>query len=126
MTSYQDRKKTGSASEELAGEYLKSKGYSILHRNLKLKLGEIDIVAKEGETLCFIEVRSKTTDHSGTPFESVSFQKQRQLSRLALAYLQDKYHSLDVKCRFDVVSVVIKDDGTYEIELIQNAFDFCR
>ena len=86
-----ERKKLGTHGEDLAVEFLKRRGYRILHRNFKLKFGEIDIVAQEGDTVCFIEVKTKTTDQMGTPFEAITSFKQRKLSKLALAYLKNQY-----------------------------------
>ena len=118
-----ERKKLGSHGEDLAVEFLKRRGYRILHRNFKLKFGEIDIVAQEGDTVCFIEVRTKTTDQMGTPFESITPFKQRKLSKLALAYLKNQYKSVEVRARFDVVAVVSQDGKEEKIEIVQNAFD---
>lgn len=120
-----ERKELGFHGEDLAVEFLKRRGYRILHRNFKLKFGEIDIVAQEGDTVCFIEVRTKTTDSAGTPFESITPFKQRKLSKLALAYLKNQYKSVDVRARFDVVAVVSEDGKEETVEIIQNAFDLC-
>ncbi len=120
-----ERKKLGSHGEDLAVEFLKRRGYRILHRNFKLKFGEIDIVAQEGDTVCFIEVRTKTTDCVGTPFESITLFKQRKLSKLALAYLKNQYKSVEVRARFDVVAVVSEVGKEETVEIIQNAFDLC-
>lgn len=119
----QERKRLGFHGEDLAVKFLKRHGYRILHRNFKLKFGEIDIIAQEGDTVCFIEVRTKTTDERGTPFESITPFKQRKLSKLALAYLKGQYKSVDVRARFDVMAVVSKDGKEEKVEIIQNAFE---
>ena len=118
-----ERKKLGSHGEDLAVEFLKRQGYRILQRNFKLKFGEIDIVAQEGDTVCFIEVRTKTGDELGTPFESITPFKQRKLSRLALAYLKNQYKSVEVRARFDVVAVFSEDGKEEKVEIIKNAFE---
>ena len=118
-----ERKNLGSHGEDLAVEFLKRQGYRILHRNFKLKFGEIDIVAQEGDTVCFVEVRTKTGDDMGTPFESVTPAKQRKLSKLALAYLKNQYKSIEVRARFDVVAVVSQDGREEKVEVIKNAFE---
>ena len=119
----QERKRLGSHGEDLAVEFLKRQGYQILQRNFKLKFGEIDIIAQEGDTICFIEVRTKTGNEMGTPFESITPSKQRKLSKLALAYLKNQYKSVEVRARFDVVAVVAENGKEEKIEIIKNAFE---
>ena len=119
----QERKNLGSHGENLAAEFLKRRGYRILQRNFRLKFGEIDIVAQEGDTICFVEVRTKTTEEMGTPFESITSFKQRKLSKLALAYLKNQYKSVEVRARFDVVAVVAQEGKEEKVELIKNAFE---
>ncbi len=116
------KKQIGQHGEDLAVVYLKQQGYRILERNFKTKYGEIDIIAQEGSTLCFVEVKTRSSEDYGTPFESISKPKQYKLSRVALGYL--KYKKLfDVEARFDVISV-LKEKGTdYKIEIIKDAFD---
>ena len=119
----QERKQLGAHGEDLAVEFLKRQGYRILQRNFKLKFGEIDIVAQESDTVCFVEVRTKTGNEMGTPFESVTPAKQRKLSKLALAYLKNQYKSIEVRARFDVVAVVSQDGREEKVEVIKNAFE---
>ena len=115
----------GQQGEALAVDFLIKKGYKILEKNYRMKFGEIDIVAKDGETVCFVEVKTRTDGDRGTPWESVTFAKQRNLSRLALAYLKHRYKSIDVCARFDVIAVSFEEDPKGEVELLKNAFDFC-
>ena len=119
----QARKERGSRAEDLAVEFLRRQGYKILERNFKLKLGEIDIVAEDQDTLCFVEVRAKAKGGMVSPLESITPTKQRKLSRLALMYLQNRYQSLDVRSRFDVVAVVFDEQGKEMIEILKNAFE---
>jgi putative endonuclease len=112
----------GPRGEALAAEYLKKAGYRILSCNVRSVLGEIDIVARDGATICFIEVKTRTSDAFGCPGEAVSISKQRKLVRLARVFLQD--HNLyGLPSRFDVVSVLIPPGGPVLIELIPNAFE---
>ena len=116
----------GRRGEDLAAQHLKKKGYIILERNYKLRSGEIDIVAKENNTISFIEVRTRSSLEFGSPFDSVTTSKQRQIIRTALHYI--KVNDLfDYEVRFDVVSV-LKNPGanTARIELIKNAFSVDR
>ncbi len=116
-----DRIELGKSGEESAADFLKTKGYRILFSNYKNKLGEIDIIAKDKDAICFIEVKTRLTDRFGLPQEAVSYIKQRQISKAALAFLKDK-KLLDKKARFDVVSVIYAG-GEPRIDLIQNAFE---
>ena len=112
----------GSRSEDQAAAYLQARGYLIRARNARYKVGEIDIVAEDGETLVFIEVRARTDPDQVHPAATVTPRKQRQIVRAAMAYCQD-HRIRDQMIRFDVVAVLGLDG---EIELIQDAFDAGR
>ena len=116
-----EKKELGKKGEELAIGFLKKKGYRILERNYVCKLGEIDIIAKERDTLAFIEVKTRTSTLFGLPELSVTPFKQMQISKAALCFLKEK-HLEEVKARFDVVSILLRPGGE-EIELIRDAFD---
>jgi putative endonuclease len=113
----------GAAAEKAAARFLKSQGYSILARNVSTRLGEIDIIAAEGETLCFVEVKSRSDRDFAPPHESVSPGKQRRIRAAATTYLATK-RLQNRLCRFDVVSMVPATDqpSRWEIELIRDAF----
>ncbi len=116
-----DRKELGRKGEEAALRFLKKNGYRILEKNYVCKLGEIDIIAKERDTLSFIEVKTRTSTLFGPPELSVTSSKQIQLSKAALCFLKEKKLE-DAKARFDVVSILIEPRGE-KIELIRDAFD---
>ena len=116
-----DKKELGKQGEELAIRFLKKSGYRILEKNYVCKLGEIDIIAKEKDTLAFIEVKTRTSTLFGPPELSVTPFKQMQLSKAALYFLKEKRLD-DVKARFDVVSILLDHQGE-KIELIRDAFD---
>ena len=116
-----EKKELGKKGEELAIGFLKKNGYRILERNYVCKLGEIDIIAKEKDTLTFIEVKTRTSALFGPPQLAVTPSKQMQLSKAALYFLKEKRLG-DVKARFDVVAIVLGLRGE-EIELIRDAFD---
>lgn len=111
----------GKSGEEVAVRLLKDNGYKILVRNYKTKLGEIDIVARDRDTICFVEVKTRHSDMFGLPQEAISKFKQRQMAKLALAFLKEK-NLLDKKARFDVVSIMYSNDKP-SLELIKNAFE---
>jgi len=112
---------TGREGEEIAVEYLIGKGYRILVRNYRTVLGEIDIIAREGNTLVFIEVKARSGEQFGAPQDAVDPKKQVKVSRVALAYLKHK-KVVSCACRFDVVAV-LKSTGKVKVTLIQNAFE---
>jgi putative endonuclease len=114
-------KELGRRGEALAVQYLKKNGYQLIQRNYICKMGEMDIIAKEKDTLVFVEVKARTSTAFGPPQLAVNPAKQRQLSKVALNFLKEKRLG-DVKARFDVVAILLGRKGE-EIELIKDAFD---
>ncbi len=115
------RKRTGDLGEKLARQYLARNGYEILEQNYRCSIGEIDIVARDGNSLTFVEVRTKRSKQFGTPEESVTPAKQAKLIELAQTYLQ-KHEITSEDWRIDVVAVELKKDKQVSrIELIKNA-----
>lgn len=114
----------GSIGEELAANHIKKKGYSVLDRNYRTKLGEIDIVARKQNIVVFIEVKTRTSDIFGRPSEAVNYKKQKTIKRLSQQYILHK--KLDRNClnyRFDIIEVEIKlTEKKYRINHIENAF----
>ncbi len=111
----------GKQGESLAAEFLRKNGYRIVENNFRNRYGEIDIIAIEGKTLVFIEVKTKTNSKFGNPVMAVDLRKQRQLSKTAMMYLTQKRLN-DCPARFDVVGISMIENKT-EIELIRNAFE---
>jgi len=112
---------TGRRGEEIAAAWLAERGYHILELNFRCPLGEMDIVARQGDVLVFVEVRTRRTDRFGRPLESVGSTKQRKLSQIALYYLQ-RYGLEGMNARFDVVGIRLSREGCH-IELVRDAFD---
>lgn len=110
----------GKSGEETAVAYLKKKGYRILQRNFKNSLGEIDIIAKDKKTFCFIEVKTRSNLDKGLPQEAINAHKQHKLSQVALSFLKTR-KLLNSPARFDIVSVLKSPEGE-KVDLIQNAF----
>lgn len=111
----------GGRGEDIAAGYLNDHGCRLLARNFRVKSGEIDLVVMDRGCLCFVEVKARRS--YGTPQEAVSRIKQRKLTRLAQIYMKENYKSVDVRCRFDVVAVEEREDGSLRLEWFQNAFD---
>lgn len=116
----------GQKGEELAAEYLRGAGYRIIERNYRNCYGEIDIIAhhvtQQAKTLVFVEVKTRKNDLFSHPSEAVTRKKQLQISKVALEYLA-KNKLAEVAARFDVVAILLPDNGPPLIELIPNAFD---
>ena len=119
----QERLSLGKKGEDLAIGHLKALKYKILERNFKCPLGEIDIIARDKSTLVFVEVKTRATRDFGGPAAAVDWRKQRQLSKVALTYLNKKKLS-NVPARFDVVAVELIPPFP-RIEVIRNAFELC-
>lgn len=112
----------GKIGEKIAQEYLISKGYQLLALNFRFhKLGEIDIIAREKEVLCIVEVKTRRSLLFGAPSEAVHYKKQERMRKLAYVFL--KQHRLeDANIRFDIIEILFKNSDHYEINHIQNAF----
>ncbi len=113
--------RTGKKGEDIAVAYLKSRGYQIIERNYRCPLGEIDVVARDRDTIVFVEVKSRKSQEFGDPQLAVVKGKQKKISRISLMYLKEK-HLYPCDARFDVVAIKMLPDGN-TIDLIQNAFE---
>ena len=112
----------GTRGEKLACQFLKRSGYKILYRNFRGRTGgEIDVVCRAGDTLVFVEVKTRTGEDFGRPIEAIDRDKRKRLSRGGLAWLR-LLNDPDILFRFDVVEVIIPEGAEPRIELIQNAF----
>ena len=117
------RKLLGRTGEDLAAKHLAGRGYAILERNYRAPYGEIDLIALDGGTVVFVEVKTRTTDAYGAPELAVDLRKQERMVKAALGYLKHKkLHQMP--CRFDVVA--ISGAGSEKVEIIQNAFEMDR
>lgn len=113
----------GRRGEAAAAKHLKRLGYKILARGDRTALGEIDIVAVDGRTLVFVEVKTRSSHDAGRPAEAVDENKQRRLTRLALGYLK-RHGLLGCPARFDIVEVTWPAQGRRpKIEHIVGAFE---
>jgi putative endonuclease len=116
----------GARGEKLASQFLRSHGYKILYRNFRDRTGgEIDIVCRDGDTLVFVEVKTRGGEEFGRPVEAVDRQKQMRVSKGGLAWLR-LLDNPDLVFRFDVVEVLLPIEGDPQLELIQDAFELSR
>ena len=116
----------GATGETLACRELRRRGYKILYRNFRGRTGgELDIVCRDGDTLVFVEVKTRASEDFGRPFEAVRRDQQRRISRGALAWLR-MLDNPDILFRFDVVEVLLRDDAKPRIEVIRNAYQLAE
>jgi putative endonuclease len=112
----------GLRGEEIACAYLEKKKYAIVTRRFRMFHGEIDIVARDGTTLVFVEVKARADESFGRPEDSVTPGKQRQIRKIARGYLVENPLG-NAACRFDVISILFGDDGSgYRLEHFVDAF----
>ena len=111
----------GKTGEDLACAELERRGYAILARRYRRRGGEIDIIARDGQTMVFVEVKAREGRAFGEACEAVTANKRRTITRLALDYLM-RHRLAECPCRFDVVSIHF-ESGTPVIDVYQNAFD---
>ncbi len=119
MTRHKQR--FGRFGEDLAVRHLRRKGYKIIQRNFRTRLGEIDIIARHKGVVVFIEVKTRKSMRYGDPKFAVTKDKQRKISMVALEYLK-QHGGLQTRARFDVVTVQPPEDAP-KIEVIANAFE---
>ena len=115
------RRSLGVRGEEVAARHLTAKGLQILERGFRARCGEIDLIAREGEELVFVEVKTRSSAGCGDPLEAVTEVKRRRILRAASLYLQST-GSWDHPCRFDLVAVRIGPGGAEEVEHVRSAF----
>lgn len=115
------RQKFGEKGEAIAVRHLQKKGYRIIETNYRNKLGEIDIIAQDKDTIVFAEVKTRRSVQFGNPKQAVTVQKQKKISMVALYYLKSTGQS-GARARFDVVGVISNRDEP-RVEIIKNAFE---
>jgi putative endonuclease len=116
------KKSLGDRGEDAAAKFLKRQGFHILARGLDSPLGELDIVAADGRTVVFVEVKTRRSDDAGRPSEAIDQRKEQRMTQAALAYLKSN-RLLNYSARFDVVAITWPDDASKPtIEHFKNAF----
>ncbi|WP_183355694.1 YraN family protein [Geomonas silvestris] len=112
----------GERGESMAATYLQGQGFTIVERNFRCVCGELDIIAREGRTIVFVEVKCRNNVNYGPPQLAVTPFKQRQISKAALVWLSKK-KLYDAEARFDVVAIVARKGEVPVIEHIRDAFE---
>jgi len=116
------RKLFGDRGERLAARFLRRRGYRIVARQSRNRIGEIDIIAEDGDWIVFVEVKTRSHGDKGHPAEAVTAAKQRQLTRAALAWLKTR-GLLGRRIRFDIVAITWRSGVEPQIEHLQHAFE---
>ena len=116
------RQERGRAAEQMAVAYLRREGYEIQATNVRFKVGELDVVAREGETLCFLEVRSRTSEQFGSALESITPMKRRRFIRAVRWYLARRRRPWLGPMRFDVVAIQHRQGAPPSLTLLRDAF----
>jgi putative endonuclease len=115
------RQALGKTGEDLACRELERRGYAIVARRYRQRRGELDIIARDGATLVFVEVKAREDLRFGGGSDAITALKQRRMMQLAVEYMA-RHHVTDCPCRFDVVSIHF-EAGQAVLEVFQNAFD---
>ncbi|MGB6450395.1 MAG: YraN family protein [Steroidobacteraceae bacterium] len=118
-----DRRKIGAAAEDLAADYLVAQGMQLLFRNYRRRLGELDLVARQGEVLLIVEVRTRSSDAYGGAAASVDGLKRRRIVRAAQQLLQQHRELSKLRARFDVIVVSDLSTAKPRVDWIRGAFD---
>ena len=118
-----NKRESGSNYEQLACDYLKEHGAKIIRKNFRCKLGEIDIIARDGRYLCFIEVKYRTDLRFGGPEAAVNYDKQKKISKVSANYLK-MTGMWEVPVRYDVLAIH-GENRALTVNWIKNAFDYC-
>lgn len=117
----EERLKLGKMGEDIALKEIKRLGYKLITRNYRCSLGEIDIIARDGDCLVFLEIKTRKGRSTGYAKEAVDRRKRGQISKAALTYMKAN-GCYDERARFDVIAISI-NDGREEIEIVKNAFE---
>lgn len=116
-----DSKELGRRGEKAAARFLEQRGYEIVERNWVCFAGEADIIARDGDTLCFVEVKTRSQLEKGFPSEAVDARKRDKYERIAACYLKD-YEICDIRVRFDVISILVLSEDRAFLRFHINAF----
>jgi putative endonuclease len=121
MKTFSDKKSLGNWGEQVATKYLADQGYRLVVSNYRCRYGEVDLICKEGDAWCFVEVKTRRSSSFGSGLDGVTSVKQKRMIHSALHYLNEA-SLFEVEARFDVVSIDFIFGDDYRITLIKNAF----
>ena len=119
-----NKRDLGTFYENIAAEYIKNHGGRIIKRNFRVRQGEIDIIAKDGDYLCFVEVKYRSKDDYGNPLDAVGYAKQRTICKVSEMYINMTGADFDAPIRYDVIAVHTSDDGMYSVSWLKDAYEY--
>ena len=117
-----NKREMGTGGEAIAADFLEKNGLKMIDMNYRNRYGEIDIVAKDTDSLVFVEVKLRKDDSAGHPLEAVNKNKQRIIRNVAAHFMYNKGYGEDTVCRFDVVGIIKDGAGEPEIFWVKDAF----
>ena len=117
-----NKRKIGTEGEMIASDFLKSNGLDILERNYRNRYGEIDLIAKDRDTLVFTEVKFRKDELAGHPIEAANVGKQRVIRNVAKHFMYNKGYDDDTYCRFDVIGIIANGEDEPDITWVRDAF----
>jgi putative endonuclease len=118
-----NKRNTGNWYEDMACEYLRHNGARVIRRNYRTRSGEIDIIARDGEYTCFVEVKYRKDSKCGGPEMAVDYRKQRQISKVSRSFLYYILKSDEIPIRYDVIAIN-GEQGAVSVRWLKNAFDY--
>lgn len=117
-----NRKQFGYRGEDIAEKYLRAKGFNVMERNFRCRMGEIDIIAERSKEIYFIEVKTRKNTEFGHPFESITLRKQRQIYKIAQYFLLKNRKYATSVCHFSAIGMILNDIKPAEISFLPDAF----
>ncbi|RKM57092.1 YraN family protein [Butyrivibrio sp. X503] len=118
-----NKRNLGTALEDIAADYVNENGAKVVERNFRCKSGEIDIIARDGKYLCFIEVKYRKSVKYGSPETAVDYLKRKKISKASGFYMYYKHLDENTPVRYDVIAIS-GDDKEYKIKWIKDAFEY--
>ncbi|MBE5831343.1 MAG: YraN family protein [Butyrivibrio sp.] len=118
-----NKRRIGDFYEDIACKFIYANGGSVLERNYRVRHGEIDIIARDEDYLCFIEVKYRNSDRFGPPEKAVNISKQRQICRISKLFLFSRFKSIDLPIRYDVIAISGVQNAV-TVKWLKNAFEY--
>ena len=119
-----NKRDVGTFYEDIAAEYIRNNGGKIIKRNYRSRQGEIDIIARDGDYLCFVEVKYRAGDKYGDALEAVGFAKQKAVCKASKVYIRMNGGDFDMPMRYDVIAVKASENGMCNVKWLKNAFEY--
>ena len=118
-----NKRSVGDFYENIACRFIYANGGTVIERNYRQRRGEIDIIARDGDYLCFIEVKYRNTERFGAPERAVNISKQKQICRISKLFLYSRYKSMDIPIRYDVIAISGVQNAV-TVKWLKNAFEY--